>query len=59
MDFLHIKAHDQVPWVADACKIEFGSVPNCSNYDQFFIKFDWCDMSEKNVVIFFSNLVQL
>ena len=31
--------HDQVPWAADACKTEFGSVPNLSNYDNFFNKF--------------------
>ena len=36
MDFLHIRYHDQVPWAADAYKIEFG-VPNLSHYGNFFI----------------------
>ena len=40
MDFLHIGYHDQVPWAADACKTEFGSVLNMSNYGIFFINFD-------------------
>ena len=39
MDFLHIGYHDQVAWAADACKIEFDSVPNLSRYGQFFNKF--------------------
>ena len=29
--------HDQVPWVTDACKIEFSSVPNLSNCGHFLI----------------------
>ena len=32
MDFLHIQYHDQVPWAADACKVEVGSMPNLSNW---------------------------
>ena len=35
MDFLHIEYHNQVPWTADACKIEFGFVSNFSNYHYF------------------------
>ena len=54
IDFLHIGYHDQVSWSTDACKIEFGSVPNLSNYGYFFIIFSvCCDVSEKNVVILF------
>ena len=30
MDFLYVRSHDQVSWADDACKIEFGSVPNVS-----------------------------
>ena len=30
---------DQVPWAADAHKIEFGSVPNLTNCGNFFITF--------------------
>ena len=40
LNFLHIGYHDQVSWSADACKREFGSVPNFINYDYFFIKFE-------------------
>ena len=36
MDFVHIGYHDQVLWAADTCKIEFGSVPNLSNYGNLF-----------------------
>ena len=32
MDFRHIGYHDQVEWAADVSKIEFGSVPNWSNF---------------------------
>ena len=39
MDFLHIRYHDQVPWTANACKIEFGSVPNLTKLWLFFPKF--------------------
>ena len=39
MDFLRIGYHDQVQWVIDVCKIEFGYLPNWSNYGHFFIKF--------------------
>ena len=28
-----------IQWVADACKIEFGTVPNLSNYGHFFVHF--------------------
>ena len=35
MDFFHIWYHDQVLCVADAHEIEFGSVPNSSNYGIF------------------------
>ena len=35
---LRIWYHDQVPWAADASKIEFSSVPNLSNYGNFFHK---------------------
>ena len=60
MDFLHIGYHDQVPWAADACKTEFGSVPTLTNYGHFFINFlSVCyDMLEKSVMQFF-HLVQL
>ena len=40
MDFLHIGCHGQVPWSADACKIEFDVVPNLTNYGHFFINFE-------------------
>ena len=40
IDFLHIVYHDQVPWAIDTHKIEFGSVPNFSNYSNFFINFE-------------------
>ena len=39
MDFLHIGYYDKVPWTADARKIEFGFVPNLTNYGIFFHKF--------------------
>ena len=42
-----------MPWAADACEIEFGSVPNLSNYGNFFINFECCDISEKNLMILF------
>ena len=29
--------HDQLPWSADAHKIEFGSVPKLSNYSNVFM----------------------
>ena len=51
MDFLHIGYHDQVPSAADVCKIKFGSALNLSNYDNFFINFELCDISEKSVLI--------
>ena len=35
MGFLHIGYHDQVPWVADAFKIEIGIVSNFSNYGHY------------------------
>ena len=34
---VHIWYSNQVPCVADACKIAFVAVPNSSNYDHFFI----------------------
>ena len=37
-------------WAPDAQHIEFGSVPNNGNC---FKTFEWCDIREKNVVIFF------
>ena len=44
---------------ADAHKIEFGSVPNLSNYNHFsYILRVCCEISENNVVIFFIYLVQ-
>ena len=53
MAFIHIGYHDQVPLATHACKIEFGSVPNLSNYAYVFINIYCCDVSEKNVVILF------
>ena len=43
--------HDQLPWVTNVYKIKFGCVANLSNYGYFSIKFECCDISEKNVVI--------
>ena len=40
MDFLHIGYHDQVPWAPDACKTEFDTEQNLSNYGHFFINFE-------------------
>ena len=37
MDFLRIGYHDQVAWAVDACKIEFGSMPNLINYGNVVI----------------------
>ena len=54
LDFLNIGYHDQVPCAAAASNIEFGCVPKLSNYGNFFsIKFQCCDISEKNVIFFF------
>ena len=39
MDFLHIGYHDRVLWAVNASNIEFGSMPNLSNYDHVFINF--------------------
>ena len=39
-DLLHIGYHDQVPWGTDTCKIEFDSVPNLTNYGNFFVNFE-------------------
>ena len=48
MDFLHIGYHDQVPWTTNACKIEFVSIPNCSNCGYIFINFDYlCYLREE------------
>ena len=53
IDFLHIRYHEEVPWAADACKIEFGSVPHLSNCGYFsYIVSVCCDISATNVVIF-------
>ena len=57
MDFFHIGYHDQVPWAVDARKIEFGSVRNLTNYGHFFINFEFCDIPEKNVILFISGTV--
>ena len=38
-DFVHIWYNNQVPFVAHACKIAFGSVPNFSNCGHFFMHF--------------------
>ena len=35
IDFLLIWYRDQVPWSANACKVEFVSMPNLSNYSHF------------------------
>ena len=32
LDFLHIWYHRQIPWPADEYNLEFGSVPNLSDY---------------------------
>ena len=40
LDFLHIGCLDQLPLATDVCKIEFGSVPNMSNYSKFFKYFE-------------------
>ena len=40
VDFVHIWYSNQVPCVADICKIVFGSMPNLSNYCNIFLKFD-------------------
>ena len=53
MDVLHIGYNDLLPWAANACKIEFGSVLNLSNYGIFFIKVECCDTVEKNLDILF------
>ena len=37
-DFIHIWYSNQIPCVADACKIPFGSMPNLSNYGNIFLK---------------------
>ena len=50
MDFHHTGYHDQIQWAADACKIEFGAVPNVSNYAIFsYILSVGSDSPEKNV----------
>ena len=44
-----------------ACKLEFGFVPNLSNYAIFYINFIcFCDISEKNVsiVLIFGTVIQ-
>ena len=54
MDIFHIGYHDQIPYATDACKLEFGSVPNLSIYGHFpYILSVCCDIPEKNVVILF------
>ena len=53
MDFLYIEYRDQVPWAADSNKIALGSVLYWSNYGHCFINVGCCDISEKNVVIYF------
>ena len=40
MDFLHIGYHDQLQRVAHSYKMQFGSVPNLSNYDYFFLNYE-------------------
>ena len=39
IDSLHIGYHDQVPWAADAYKIEFGFVQNLTNCGHLKNKF--------------------
>ena len=52
--FIHIWSSNQVPCVADACKISFGPMPNLSNYVNIFLKFYiCCNISEKNGLILF------
>ena len=54
MDFLYyIWYHDQVPLVTDACRIEFASVLNLSNYGHYFHKSCVFDISEKNLLMLF------
>ena len=51
IDIIHIWDSNQVPYVAEACKVSFGSVPNWSNYGHIFIiLYIGCDISEKNVI---------
>ena len=38
-NFVHISYQDQVPGLADACKISIGSMPNCNNHGNIFLKF--------------------
>ena len=58
IDFLHVGYHDQVPWAADAWQTEFGSVPNLSNYVNFFNTFRVFVVisQEKSVMIFFHTI---
>ena len=54
--------HDQVPWVTDACRIAFSSVPNLSNYGHFVLHFVYllCYLRKKLldfIHIWYSNQV--
>ena len=55
IDFDHIWYSNQVPCVADICKISFGYTPNLSNYCSIFLTFYafCCDISENNGLILF------
>ena len=39
VDFIHICYSNQIPCVADACLIAFGSMPNVSNYSNSVLRF--------------------
>ena len=62
-DFVHIWYMYQVPYIAHACKLTFGSVPNFSNYGHFFkyyLGFLMCYLREECVDfihIWYSNQV--
>ena len=52
--FIHIWYSNQVPYVANPCKISFGCMPNLSNYTNIFLKFYvYCAILEKNGLILF------
>ena len=57
--FRHIGYHDQLPWAADAYNIELVSVPNLSNYGNFFIHFECLWYLRDECGDCFSYLVQL
>ena len=61
MDFLHIGYDDQVPWGADACKMECDSVPHMSNCGYFVINFEcwlWYLGEECNDLSIFGTVIR-